>query len=305
MNNNQSVIVLDGGLIHSSVTVWNKGKEVFRESDWPAISVNLLSIFENEFSDAIKEKIKSLDKFEDYIWVLVLAGVTSEIELEEIKLAWKRFLYLLGVKVKEIIIISDIELVVWSGSEVGEGIGLIADTSSGAIGRLNDGKVIKVGDMSYLLSDEGSSFALGWKALRVLRKMSDGRLVKSSFYNNAMKKFGFVNMLDLNNYLFTSPNQKEEIALFAPLVLEYASFGDRVLEEIVISELEELVSMVETINKMFRSNGLLPVFVSGSLFKNHFYLSNFERLLHEKFSNQTVKTVSVLDGVFNLLNKSY
>lgn len=297
-NNNQSTIVID----RTSVVVWKNGREIFKMSDWPSFEVNLKSVLEDGFSVEALEKIKLLSKFANFVWVLVLSNIDSASEKNEIVGIWRRLLYSLEIKVKDFLVVSDLDLIVWSGSETGEGVGLIVDIDSRALGRVKNKELVTVGGMSCLMASEGSEFALGWKALRIITKMADGRLVKSGFYKKVMDKFGFKNVVDLKNYLLSSDNIKDDVALVAPIVLENASMGDSLLEEIVISELEELVIMVETVNNKLMSKNLLPVFVSGDLFVNHFYFSNFERLLHEKFSNQEVKLVSKLDGVFNLLS---
>lgn len=304
MTKQVSFIGLDCGATHTKITVWKLGLKVYEKNDWPGMNMDLLE--DGSAVEKFKKRLfNELRQFEDYYWVIALSGVDSVKESIEAVSWWKRFLTGNGIKFKDLKIIGDIDLVMWSGSDVGQGIGLIAGTGSNCMGKDRDGKTFKVGGMSHLMSDEGSGFSLGWSCLRLITKMSDGRVPKTKLLPDILNFYNQKSVVDLKNYLLTTQNLKAEIASSAPILLEAVSLGDQEASEIIDREINELVLMVATINRLMSPTNIYPVFVAGSLFANEYFLNKFKENLQLSYPGQEIKTVSPIDGVVNFVNATF
>ena len=76
---------------------------------------------------------------------------------------------------RRLVLVNDGDLVVAAGTPEGWGVGVIAGTGSIAVGRDRDGQKARAGGLGYILSDEGSAFAVAVAALRRVARVADGR----------------------------------------------------------------------------------------------------------------------------------
>ena len=297
MNN---VIGLDAGATHTKVVVWRLGQKVYEASDWPGMNMDLLQ--QGQGYEYFRQRLGEVINFEDYIWVLAIAGLDNEVEVNEAQVWWRKFLTANEISFKDIKIISDIDLVVWAGSQKGVGVGLIAGTGSNCLGIDKSKRRCKVGGMSHLLSDEGSGFALGWQVLRIVTKMSDGRLPKTGFFKQVLDLYEVKEVVALKNKLLGSENLKAEVARTSQLLIESAGQGDQLASEVIKREILELVEMVVAVNRQMKEGGILPLFVAGSLFKNQYYFENFLSEIRVVYPEQNIERVNPIDGVLNYVN---
>lgn len=294
----KTVVGLDCGASHSSMIIWRDEKKVLENHTLFGANPDLMK--SKDLKEYFLLEFEKLLDFKNAYWVVGMAGLDDSKEISETE-NWFREILEVSLPYSGLTVMSDIEMVLWSGSKTGEGIGLIAGTGSNCLGRDLVGNIKKVGGISHLLSDEGSGFSLGSKALHLITKMSDGRADKTILLDEVLKLYGVNNPVDLKNYLLNQGNQKAEIARSAPLILAAADRGEEEAERVVMEELSELVQMVIVVNKYFPEY-LLPVFLAGSLFKNTNYLEHFIVNLHKAFSDQKIRVVSPIDGAINFYN---
>jgi N-acetylglucosamine kinase-like BadF-type ATPase len=108
--------------------------------------------------------------------------------------------------------------------------------------------VPEVGDPSvlsghgYLLGDEGGAFWIGREGLRAALRSADGRGPATTLVEAAAARFD--GLADLAIRIHSAARPANEIAQFAPRVLEAADAGDPVAASIADDSAEELVVLV-------------------------------------------------------------
>lgn len=279
MSESPFIIGLDCGASYTKVRIYENRQIIFQKDDFPGINMDLISSISFEFLNALKQ-------YPQANYIIALAGLDNEAESEEAFQKWRQLLP--GQEVK---VISDIELVLWAGSEKGEGIALIAGTGSNCFGRNPQGHTYKTGGMSHLLSDEGSGYDLGLQILHQITKMSDGRIPKTDLLDQTLSFYNQPDLVSLKNYLISHSSQKAEIARCATLILDTPN-------PIIDSATTELALMVTTVQKNL-PNIPNQLFLAGSLFKSEIYLNS----LKSKLLNLHLSLVSPLDGILNLASK--
>ena len=294
----KTIIGMDCGASHSSLFVWTENRIVFERHDLPGVNLDLS--ISQQTRDYLLLEFEKLNEYENASWVVGMAGLDDDHEIFEAE-SWFRSILEASVPYADLSVISDVEMVLWAGAKTGVGIGLIAGTGSNCLGKNSLAQTKKVGGMSHLLADEGSGFSLGSKGLHLITGMVDGRSVKTPLMDEVLAYYDVKNLVSLKNYLLIQPNQKAEIAKCAPLILIAAERGESEAGRLVTDESMELVRMVTTVNESM-SPELLPVFLAGSLFKNHYYYDKFIINLHRDFPGQKVSIVSPVLGAMNYYN---
>jgi len=295
---NNLVVGFDCGATHTRTAVWRGDEIVWKRDDLPGINLDITG--KDEATHLLMPVMKELSAYEDATWIIGMAGLDSVEEVNEADQWMKRLLSSGGVKYSVLRVVSDIDLVLWSGSVEGVGIALIAGTGSNCVGRDKSGREIKTGGMSHLMSDEGSGFALGWRCLHLVTKMSDGRAVTTKLLKEVLTLYKKRDVVSLKNWLVSSDNMKLEIARAAIPYLAAAGRGERVADEGVLMEIGELVQMVSAVNRRLSPIHHVPVFLAGSLFRNEFFLTSFKNKLKATFYDQKSVLVAPLDGALNI-----
>ncbi len=301
MKEDKIVIGVDCGATHTKVKVWSDGVCVFEEDDLPGANFDLKN--ESGLIMVLSGLVNSLRKHKGGIWVWGVAGLDNEREVAEAERLIRRVLSASDIEFEKIIVVNDIELVLWAGSDSGFGVGLISGTGSNCVARSKTGKLIKVGGVSHLLSDEGSGYSLGDKCIRVAAKMADERLVKTKLLVEVLKLYKVKDIVGLKNYLLRSENYKMEVARAAKILIHAAKRRESVAYEKVVFEALELVQMVATINRKMKKVYPLPLYIAGSLFSNEYYFGLFERRLKAVFPEQKIFLVKPIDGALKIAQK--
>jgi N-acetylglucosamine kinase-like BadF-type ATPase len=76
---------------------------------------------------------------------------------------------------RRLVLVNDGDLVVAAGTPEGWGVGVIAGTGSIAVGRDREGRKSRAGGWGFIISDEGSAFAVAVAALKRVVRRADGR----------------------------------------------------------------------------------------------------------------------------------
>lgn len=165
-------------------------------------------------------------------------------------------------------------------AETRGGPGVIVISGTGSVVMGFDGKRrIKVGGAGWLLSDEGSAYWVGRKALRLLVKMLDGREQKSLLADLIFEKTKIKDLDDLIRWTYHEGHKIEEIASLAKLVNEASLRGDvnaqKIMEE-AARQLSEGAIYVST------KIGINQVYISGGMFESEYFSKSFEYLLKER-----------------------
>lgn len=171
-----------------------------------------------------------------------------------------------------------------SGTNKKDGIVLIA--GSGCVAHGWKGKnEVKVDGWGYL-SEMGSSFWIGQKALQAIWKELDGRGPKTLITKLVFRKLKIKNKENLINKIYFK-NHFKVISSFSSLVDLATKKGDKIAEKILIEGGKELgLSANIVIKRLNLKNKKFPLVLIGSVFKSKFVLDTVKKEI-KKFAPKT------------------
>lgn len=140
----------------------------------------------------------------------------------------------------------DIRIALAGGLSGRPGIALIAGTGSSCFGMNAQGERWQAGGWGHIIADEGSSYWFGWNAIRLAIGAYDGRW-SSSLLTPVQARLGLRAMTDIHYRLYTQGISKTEIAGFAPLVIEAATAGDIMAQQLIQQGTRDLATMVAAV----------------------------------------------------------
>lgn len=149
--------------------------------------------------------------------------------------------------IQEFQLVNDIVIGLESGTDKGDAVALIAGTGSNCYGRNAEGQAAKTGGMDYLLTDQGSGYAIGRRVLRLAVKSYDGRNEKSVFEELVKAHFKIDSIANLKDAVYNPPLNKPEIAALSKLCVTAFEQGDAVAREVFDWAIDELYLMIATV----------------------------------------------------------
>ena len=184
---------------------------------------------------------------------------------------------------KRLVLVNDGDLVVAAGTPEGWGVGVIAGTGSIAVGRDRDGHKSRAGGWGYILSDEGSAFAVAVAALRRVARYADGREPGRPDGDPLTRRIfgalGIATIDELVAAVYGEGLDRAKLASIAPAVVEAAAEDpslDALILEPAARELAEMVAAVA--RNLGWHGGHLPLAMAGGFLLHCATLSN--RLLN-------------------------
>lgn len=185
--------------------------------------------------------------------------------------------------------VNDIVIARRSNSDKAYGVALISGTGSNGYGVNKRGKEAFVGGLDWLLTDDGSGFEVGMKALRAAVKSEDGR--RASKLEELVK-----NRLNIDSMRELVPGiyqkfEKSYIASFAPLVDTAKANGDTVAKEILDTACEDLFEMLEALMKRLKlkTTDCDLVLVGGQINQSEYLSNQFKKRVNKQFKKLTIK----------------
>ncbi len=165
----------------------------------------------------------------------------------------------------------------------GDGLVVIAGTGSVAYAE-RAGIAYRAGGYGYLLGDEGSGFAIGSGAIRLLLRAFDERGPRDAFVEEIAARLEASSAMDVLAHVYGNPHAVTMIAGLAPIAIAAANRGDRSANKLLQNAALELAEMVKSLAK--RSNlaqSGAPVVLSGGLLRENTLLTFLleTRLSHE------------------------
>ena len=142
-------------------------------------------------------------------------------------------------------ILCDYEIA-FSGALAGkEGIALIAGTGSVCFGRTTDRKSAMCGGWGHLIGDAGSGYGLGRDALVAITEVYDGYGKQTVLKDLLSEEFGLDCPQKILPYVYS--NDKSAVAAVSRIVEKAYRLGDEVAVEIISSNANALVRLVEAV----------------------------------------------------------
>jgi N-acetylglucosamine kinase-like BadF-type ATPase len=182
-----------------------------------------------------------------------------------------------------VVVEDDTRVALRAGLPEGPGIVLIAGTGSVAYAEHGE-RTARVGGAGYLLGDEGSAFAIGLAALKLLARVYDGRAVADETTDLAARALDAPDRDALLGALYGRPLEVASVAALAPSIVAFAGKGNRVSTKIVQTAALELGDLVRAAAKaagLFEASPAV-VFAGGLLREN----SLLSFLLETRITNE-------------------
>lgn len=128
---------------------------------------------------------------------------------------------------------------------VSSGDGGVLIVGTGAIAYAEaEGKTYRIGGHGSLLGDDGSGFAIGAAALRLLLRSYDGRAPRDALLEALERHYTIGDAPSVLERIHSSPSPFAQIASAAPVVIAAASGGERSATKIVQAAAFELAELV-------------------------------------------------------------
>ena len=143
---------------------------------------------------------------------------------------------------ERVVVGTDVEAAFHHAFPEGPGVLLIAGTGSIAWSRDETGAVRRVGGWGRNLGDEGSGFALGLDALRLVTRAADGRADPTTLTVPLLEACGLSTVGDLVPWIEIA--KKREVAALAPIVVAEANAGDEGASGVVRAAVVALLAHV-------------------------------------------------------------
>ena len=178
----------------------------------------------------------------------------------------------------------DTRVALRAGVPTGPGVVVIAGTGSVAYAEHGE-RHARVGGAGYLLGDEGSAFAIGMAALRLLARRYDERAREDETVALAARTLGAGDRESLLAAIYGAPLDVARIASLAPAIVAFAGKGNRASTKIVQGAAQELGDLVRAAIARTELAETSPaiVFAGGLLHEN----SLLSYLLETRVVNET------------------
>jgi len=209
-----------------------------------------------------------------------LAGVDTLTEVAEATNVFKEALGYL--KIENIVIVNDIVAALRSGTDQKNAVAVISGTGSNCFGQNAEGQTAKVGGMDFLLTDEGSGYAVGIEVLHAAVKSFDGRITKSQLETLVAQNFHVSNIADLKNVVYHPLISKTDVAQLSKVWAEAQANGDETAKEILDQAVSDLQHYVQTAAiKLNLTEKMFDCVLVGGMFEIEYVRSSMDKVLHQ------------------------
>jgi N-acetylglucosamine kinase-like BadF-type ATPase len=166
-------------------------------------------------------------------------------------------------------VVDDAEIALRTVAPEGPGVVALAGTGSIALA-LNGAARVRVGGLGYLAGDEGSAFAIGMAATKLLGRTYDGRAPRDETTDLVARELGASDRAAYLDGLYGPAFAPARIAGIAPAVIAFAGKGNRVATKIVQQAALEFGELVKAAAKLAGLLDASPtVVLGGGLFREN------------------------------------
>jgi N-acetylglucosamine kinase-like BadF-type ATPase len=158
------------------------------------------------------------------------------------------------------------------------GMIVIAGTGSIVLGKNVNGKLYRAGGWGRAIGDEGSGYAIGREAFRIIAKVIDGSNIKTRLTKLFADQLHFDSQESIIHAVYRN---NFDIASAVPVVLEAAAKNDPAAKKILTNAALELIETIavvaETLAKGKKKSVRYPISFAGSLLTNDNFYSRKTR----------------------------
>ncbi len=288
MNDSQFVIGIDGGGTSTVCLLADSHGNIVARADAPASNHRKADL--REARDAIAEGLSrlALRGTGDAIFpsgrlaavCAGLAGVDTERDAATLRHLIRDLLA--GTEQSaQLQVVNDGEIALQGALDCEAGALVISGTGSIVWAQSTDGRRIRVGGWDYILSDEGSGYQIGTRALRAVAAAHDRRTCATSLTARVLDIFHASDFEDLMERIYHEEMTPGRIASLAPLVDCAAAAGDVIAAQVLDEAAAELVALTCTATRRADLAGTpFPVVpMGGVLLADGFFANRFCELL--------------------------
>ncbi len=284
-------LAIDGGGTKTQVLCADENGEVVGEGLSGPTSLTVVNSGAAGFAlrEAIRQATENLPPgFVVTRLVMGLAGLDTPEEISKAESSFKQVLT--DIEVREFVLINDILIAMRAASEKQDALALISGTGSNCFGINSEGETAKSGGLDFLLSDEGSGYAIGTAVLKAIAKSFDGRGPKTILEQLTNNYFETKSVPEVKHHIYNPLLTKMQIAGLAKLAFDALEQGDEVAKEIIDQAADDLFLMAKVVIEKLR----LKERPSDCVFSGKVLLSDYlQNKLKEKI-NQAYPSVQVL-----------
>jgi len=182
------------------------------------------------------------------------------------------------INIKNQFLCNDSEMMMLAN--IKEGICVVAGTGSIAMGIDKKGNRCRAGGWGVPLSDEGSGWWIGYKALSAYLNWNDGVIPKESFFDNVSEKIkkeeGKISTEKITQLSIS------KVASYAKDIMDGAECGDVFCKQIVDEAAEKIAGIIYAVYKKmcFKDLKKIKILTMGSLFTS----SDFRKTIKSKLT---------------------
>ena len=207
--------------------------------------------------------------------VFALAGVDTESDKSFLERIIKQIIVNSGIQVQRVIVENDALSVLLGAANRSPGALLISGTGSVAYACDGNKDCVRVGGWGHIVGDEGSGYWIGKQAISSVLKMYDGRESKSILSELVLKHFGFKNLEELHNWIYSPNYSVHDVGSLSITVENACSLGDEVSKDILNRAVLELYNLITTaIKKANISHMHFKLMMLGGILQNNEYVKN-------------------------------
>ena len=185
---------------------------------------------------------------------------------------------------------NDAHMALLAGSDSPDAIVIIAGTGSHCYGFNRQGQSAKTSGLDWILTDEGSGFAIGWEILRSAVRSFDGRGQKTCLESLVLDHFNIDHIYDLKKIFYLNPFSKNQIAALSPLLDIALTNNDPVAHLILENNIGQLlIALRPVVDRLQLTNQYFELVLAGSLFSQKVIPSqNFIAGVNREYSQSKV-----------------
>jgi N-acetylglucosamine kinase-like BadF-type ATPase len=161
---------------------------------------------------------------------------------------------------------TDAAILLAAGTPENWGLATVAGTGSITYGKSLDGRTARAGGWGYLLGDEGSGYAIVIAALQSIVQAADGYGLRTTLTDRLFKAMSLTDRRELIPKIYGGDLDRAALAALAPVVLETASAGDAVANQIVQSAANALADAAFVVARALGlASGPVPISLCGGV----------------------------------------
>ncbi len=215
------------------------------------------------------------------------AGLAPDVEFEAAVFgmsggpADKRALIASLVRARQLEVTDDARIALLGATGGGPGIIVIAGTGSIALGRNDQGRVVRAGGWGYIFGDEGSGFDLVRQALRAALRHEEGWGPQTALTARLLQATGADSANAVLHLFYTRDWPRDRVATLAPLVEQAALAADAVARSLLQQAAQQLAALAAAVRtQLFPKGSRVFTATVGGMFQCKM-LAEFFRVLVE------------------------